>query len=293
MEYLIAVTVGLLVSYLAYQLWPLPAGYWGASVNASFSIEERRLTLPFWRALLVTLGPLAKFTPMGLLKIIEQQLYWAQLDGKWLGCALPEVAALHLALAVGGALAATLFGGDLVFVIFATGLAPVIVNLRYLRNPARRVRQKLAAELPEFVSLLSAEVGANIALSEAIVRLASGPGVCSAWFRRCLALGGSGGLLSGDNKEGVLRQEALRSGDSDLIGLATSLDNVSRRGTGTRQLLEQIAVSTASRYVGDASARAERVSNELLIPMMAFFFLPFVALLMLVMGAPILAGGLF
>lgn len=293
MELVIALLVAGAVAMAAYQFMPLPSGHWGKSLNATLSTEQAGPPLPFWRASLTALGPAVKLTPMGWIRMVEGQLYWAQLAGKWQGWALPEVVALHIALAAIGFLAGSILIGDVVMTVLATLLAPALMNMAYLRGPGRKARRQLGAELPEFVSLLAAEVGADIAMSEAVVRLSRGPGVCAAWFRRVLNMRGVGGMFTESGTPGALREEALRSGDSDLIGLATSLDNVKRRGTGARELLAQIAVSTAARYVGDANVRAEKVGNEMLLPMMVFFFLPYAATLILVMASPLFSSGPF
>lgn len=293
MELIIAFFITLTAGMAAYQLWPLPSGYWGKSLGDTLAPQSGVPDMPFWRGLLTALGPVVKYTPLGWAKAIESQLYWAQLAGKWGGWALPEVIALHLALAGAGAVIGGVVAADMTLALAASIALPFLLNTIYLRSPGRRARRQLAAELPEFVSLLAAEVGADTTMSEAIVRLSRGPGVCALWFRRALSLRGVGGLFTEGGAEGALREEARRSGDSDLIGLATSLDNAKRRGTGIRELLAQIATSTASRYIGEATMRAEKVGSEIILPMIFFFFFPYIVIILLVMAAPILNGGLF
>jgi Flp pilus assembly protein TadB len=293
MEIIIASLIALTAGMVAYQVWPLPSGYWGKSLGNTLAAHAPEPELPFWRGLLSAFKPIVKYTPLGWTRAIDSQLYWAQLVGKWQGWALPEVIALHVAIGGVGAVLGGLVGGDVTLALAAMAALPFLLNLIYLNAPARRARRQLAAELPEFVSLLAAEVGADTTLSEAIVRLSRGPGVCAAWFRRVLSLKGIGGLFTEGNIGGALREEARRSGDSDLIGLATSLDGVKRRGTGTRELLSQIATSTASRYIGEAQMRAEKVGSEIILPMIFFFFFPYIVVILLVMAAPIFSGGLF
>lgn len=293
MEILIAVLIALTSGMTTYQLWPLPSGYWGKTLSQTLATNASEPELPFWRGMLIVLKPVVKYTPLGWSRAIKGQLYWAQLIGKWHRWALPEIIALHIAVGGLGAVVGGIVGGDLTLSIAALLALPFLLNLLYLNAPARRARRQLSAELPEFVSLLAAEVGADTSLSEAIVRLSRGPGICAAWFRRVLSLKGIGGLFTEGNIEGALREEARRSGDSDLIGLATSLDGVKRRGTGTRELLAQIATSTASRYIGEAQVRAEKVGSEIILPMIFFFFFPYIVVILLVMAAPLFNGGLF
>lgn len=293
MEILIALLIALVTGMSVYHVWPLPSGYWGKSLGNTLATDAPQPELPFWRGLLTALTPIVKYTPLGWMRAIAGQLYWAQLIGKWAGWALPEIIALHVAVGGIGAALGGLIGGDVTLALAAMAALPFLLNLIYLNAPSRRARRQLSAELPEFVSLLAAEVGADTTLSEALIRLSRGPGVCAAWFRRVLSLKGVGGLFTEGNLEGALREEARRSGDSDLIGLATSLDGVKRRGTGTRELLTQIATSSASRYIGEAQVRAEKVGSEIILPMIFFFFFPYIVVILLVMAAPIFSGGLF
>ncbi len=293
MELTIAFTVTLAVGMIAYQVAPLPAGQWNKELGKMFEQTDGAPPLPFWRGMLTALGPAVKFTPIGWAKAIGGQLYWAQLVGKWPGWALPELIALHVALAGAGLIVGGLVGGDAMTAALSVAALPFAFNIIYLRAPARRARQQLAAELPEFVSMLAAEAGAGTNLSEALVRLARGPGVCSTWFARAVKREGVGRLFTQSGLEGGLRAEALVCGVSDLIGLAASLDGAYRRGTGVRELLSQIAASTASRYIGQAQMRAEKVGSEIILPMIFFFFFPYIVILLLVMAAPLLSGGLF
>src|SRR5574341_1244795 len=98
MELLITSLVALCAGMAAYQLKPLPGNFWRKALNETMSNDSSGPPLPFWRALLAAFGPLVKYTPVGWMKTIESQLYWAQLAGKWPGWALTEVVALHIAL---------------------------------------------------------------------------------------------------------------------------------------------------------------------------------------------------
>jgi hypothetical protein len=167
---------------------------------------------------------------------------------------------------------------------------PFLLNLLSLRSPARKVHRQIQAELPELVALLAAEVGAGTNISEALVRLSRGSGIGAAWLRRAVTGAVGGLLLSTDTQEGALMREARLSGDEDLIGLAINLDKLAQRGTGTRALLAQTARSAAAQYIAAAHIRAEKVGSEIILPMVFFFFLPYVAVLLMVLGAPLLSG---
>ncbi len=290
MEFLIALLLFVILAIVLYQLMPIHSSYWVKSLGDTLSGQRVTKPLPFWRGLLTALGPVVRFTPLGWTRVLEGQLYWTQLAGKLTGWALPEIVALHLTLAAAGFVVGMM--ADLKAALLFMFLFPFVFNRVWLAVPARTAQRRFGAELPEFVSLLAAEVAADIALSEALVRLSNGSGLCAAWFRQVINTCGMGELFTEGSREGAIRKEALLSGDSDLIGLATSLDNVKRRGTGARELLAQIAESTASNYATAASQRAERVGTEVLFIVMLFFFIPAIIVLLVVTGLAIFNGGM-
>ena len=49
----------------------------------------------------------------------------------------------------------------------------------------------------------------------------------------------------------------------------------------------QLATSIAADYIGSAEQRAVKVGSELVIPMVVFYFLPFLVTLLAVIGWPI------
>jgi hypothetical protein len=292
MEYVIALLVGLAAALAAYQAWPLPAGYFAARTAAAYDTAEQT-PRPFYRALLATLMPLAKYTPAAWMRAIGSQLYWSQLAGRWLDWTIPEIVSLHLSAAIIGVFVGVLLTpGDLTITLVLGAAGPFLLNVLALRAPARRVHRQIQAELPEIVSLLAAEVAANTTLSEGLNRLSRGAGVGATWIRRVVTGAVGDSLFSTQGQVGALQREARASGDNGLIALAINLDKIAMRGTGARDLLAQTARSTAAQYVAAAQLRAEQVGSEIILPMIFFFFLPYVAVILMVLSAPLLGGGL-
>lgn len=290
MEYLIALLVGVTVLLVADRVRRVPASYYSRRTQAAFEPAPAE-TLPLYRGLLRGMGPVAKFTPAGWVRAISRQLYWAQLGGKWGGWSVTEAVALHIAAGLAGAvLGLALAPRDLAMIIAVTLAGPFLLNLFSLRSPARRVHRKVQAELPELVALLAAEVAAGTTLAEALARLSRGSGQGAAWIRRALTGAVGETLFTQQGHAGALLREAQASGDDDLIALAINLDKIKQRETGTQELLAQTARSTAARYVSEAHIRAEKVGSEIILPMVAFFFLPYVVVLLLVLAAPLLSG---
>lgn len=290
MEYLIALLVAVTVMLVADGLRRVPASYFARRTRAAYEPAPSEPPA-LHRSLLLGLAPLAKYTPAGWVRAIGRQLYWAQLGDKWGGWSVTEVVALHLAAGLGGALLGLLLAPtDIVMLCAMTLAGPFLLNLLSLRSPARRVHRQVQAELPELVALLAAEVAAATTLDEALARLSRGSGLGAAWIRRALTGAVGDALFSQQGHAGALLREAEASGDDNLIALAINLDKIKQRGTGAQELLAQSARSAAARYVSEAHIRAEKVGSEIILPMVAFFFLPYVVVLLLVLGAPLLSG---
>ena len=84
-----------------------------------------------------------------------------------------------------------------------------------------------------------------------------------------------------------LQKEAQASGMPDLIGLSVQLEFV-RLGTAQQELMGQMANRIANEYAAGADQRAEKIGAELVIPMVLFYFLPFIAVILILIGWPIL-----
>jgi hypothetical protein len=290
MEYLIALLVSASVLLVVERLRRFPASYFTRRTQAAYEPAPAE-PLPMYRGLLQGLAPIAKFTPVGWARAISRQLYWAQLGGRWGGWSVTEVVALHIAGCLGGGLVGLLLAPtDIVLFGGMTLAGPFLLNLLTLRSPARRVHRQVQAELPELVALLAAEVAAATTLDEALARLSRGSGLGAAWIRRALTGAVGDALFSQPGHAGALLREAHASGDDDLIALAINLDKIKQRGTGAQELLAQTARSSATRYISEAHIRAEKVGSEIILPMVAFFFLPYVVVLLLVLAAPLLSG---
>jgi len=63
-----------------------------------------------------------------------------------------------------------------------------------------------------------------------------------------------------------------------------------KRGTAQQELMGQLAISIASEYIGQAEQRAEKLGSELVVPMVVFYFIPFLATIMVVIGYPVVIG---
>lgn len=242
--------------------------------------------LPAWRRGLALLArPVARWTPAELLRRARTDLYFAQLVGKWGGWEEVQFVSLRLALAAG----AFLFGLLLYDSLLPSAIAALVgwqVPATLLGGVARRVRRRFQAQLPEFIQLSAAQMAAGVSLEEALRRTAqTGVGVEAAlpqqWMSRVLQMSQGRAILT------QLQKEAQASGMPELVGLAVQLEFV-RLGTAQQELMAQMAGRIAAEYIGSTEQRAERLGAELVIPMVLFYFLPFIAVILVLVGWPIL-----
>ena len=75
----------------------------------------------------------------------------------------------------------------------------------------------------------------------------------------------------------------------ELIGMGVQLGFI-RRGTAQQELMGQLATSIAAEYIGQAEGRAEKLGSELVIPMVLFYFVPFLITIIVVIGYPVMVG---
>ena len=279
--YLIGIATASLLIVLWVEFVPsLPSGKAARYLRESDQPAEPEL--PGWRRWLAWLDrPTARWAPGSILRRTKADLYFAQLVGKWHGWDEVQFTSLRIALAVGALVFGLLIYDDLVPSVIASLLGwqvPVVL----LGGVARRIRRRFQAQLPEFIQLVAAQMAAGVSLEEALRRTAQSDSLAAQWMRHVLQMSQGRVVFT------QLQKEAQASTMPDLIGLAVQLEFV-RLGTAQQELMGQMANRIAAEYTGGAEQRAERVGAELVIPMVIFYFLPFIAIILALIGWPILA----
>ncbi len=296
------ILVGLLaaaaVAYGAYQFMPVPDQVWRDRVT--LALDETAIpNLPFWRALLQPVAKLvSRFAPAGWLFKTRTHLYWANRAGEWLGWSEAEIWALRLVGLIGGlAVSLTLFA--------ASGptmqLLPPAIGFIYpgvkLSGIAKKVERRFTRELPDVVQLLSLLVATGASLPEAMRRLGEGEGLAAGWLRDSLVAAAGKelftpvvGLGQRQPEPGVLRARAIESGMLPLINLAVQLDLIHQKGAGAEALLNRLAEQVGEEYSAGVRKRAGELESKLTVPIMIFYFLPYIAALVLPMALPLIRG---
>lgn len=274
--YLTGIAVFALIIYLTLEL--VPAAPTGRLDEIRTPAEGVPLT--GWRKSLSSLDrPVSKWMPAGFLRKTRADLYWAHVGDSWIEWNEVQFTSLRVALAVVGFGVAMVITGQPVFALVG-GLVGYQYPAVSMGGVARRYRRQFIAQLPEYVQLVSAQMSANVSMEEALRRTSQAQSLVGKWIRGVLQMSQGRDLIE------QLQREAQESYLPELIGMSVQLEFI-RRGTAQQELMGQLATSIAADYIGTAEQRAEKVGSELVIPMVIFYFLPFMVTLLVVIGWPI------
>jgi len=274
---LIAIGVFALMIYLTLELVPsAPTGRLAETLTPADGV-----VLTGWRrSLSVFDKPVSKWTPAGFIRKVRADLYWAQVGDKWMDWNEVQFMSLRMAAAIAGSVVGTVVFGEPLL-----ALAIALLGFQYptmvMGGNARRSRRQFTAQLPEYVQLVSAQMSANVSMEEALRRTSQAQSLAGKWMRRVLQMSQGRDLVE------QMQREAQESQLPELIGMAVQLEFI-RRGTAQQELMGQLATSIAADYIGNAEQRAEKIGSELVIPMVIFYFLPFMVTLLIVIGWPIM-----
>ena len=273
---LIGIGIFALIIYLTLELAPAaPTGRLAETLTPADGV-----VLTGWRRSLSVLDkPVSKWSPAGFARNARADLYWTQLAGKWTDWNEVQFISLRVAMAIGGVIVGTILFGEPVLT-----LVVALIGFQYpamaMGGIARRARRQFTAQLPEYVQLVSAQMSANVSMEEALRRTSQAQSLAGKWMRRVLQMAQGRDLVE------QMQREAQESQLPELIGMAVQLEFI-RRGTAQQELMGQLATSIAADYIGNAEQRAEKIGSELVIPMVIFYFLPFMVTLLIVIGWPI------
>jgi len=280
--YLIGITITLFIVYTMVEfVWQLAPQ---SHLADAFAPADASQKLSGLRGALSPLDrPVKKFASPGMLRKISANLYWAQMSGKWIGWNAVQYIGLQIAAVVAALVGGSILTrGDPVFTGIAALLAYNFPGIS-LNGAARRTRRNLLSQLPEFIQLVSAQMAANVSMDQAIRRVSKAPSLVGQWMRNVIQQSQGRDLIE------QIQREAQESLMPELSGMGVQLSFI-KRGTAQQELMGQLAISIASEYIGQAEQRAEKLGSELVVPMVVFYFIPFLATIMVVIGYPVVIG---
>lgn len=231
--------------------------------------------------------PVQRYAPPSFLRSASADLYWAQMGGKWVGWNAIQFVALRVVAALGGLIGGLLMTQEPVMAAILAYAGWSYPSMS-ANGTARKIRRTFVSQLPEFVQLVSAQMSAGVSMDEAISRVSKSPGMVSGWMREVIRQAQGRDLFE------QIQREAQESLLPELIGMSIQLTFI-RRGTAQKELMGQLAMSIAADYIGGAEQRAEKLGSEMIVPMVLFYFVPFLAVILTVLLYPVLVnlfGGL-
>jgi Flp pilus assembly protein TadB len=274
--YLTGIAVFVLIIYLTLEIIPAaPTGRLSEILTPSDEVP-----LSGWRKSLSPLDkPVARWMPAGFLRKSCADLYWAHIGERWTDWSEVQFISLRVAMVVAG------FGLGMISTAEPVlALVGGLIGFQYpamnMAGVARRYRRQFVAQRPEYVQLVSAQMSANVSMEEALRRTSKAQSLVGKWIRNVLQMAQGRDLIE------QMQRGARESQLPELIGMAVQLEFI-RRGTAQQELMGQLASSIAADYIGSAEQRAEKVGSELVIPMVIFYFLPFLLTILMVIGWPI------
>lgn len=227
-------------------------------------------------------GPTAKYASPKLLKKTKYDLYWGQMGGKYKGWTAVSFLTLRIFVAVCAAVTATLLIRHPVYIAVAA-----FVGWQYpmigLGGVARKTRRQFQGQLPEYIQLIAAQMAAGVSFEESVRRTARAESLPALWMRNVLQMAQGRDLVEQINRE------AVESQLPELISTGMQLSYLNR-GAAQQKLLDDLAAQISSNYTAQVNIRAEKIGAELVIPMVLFYFLPFMVSILAVIAYPILQG---
>jgi len=276
---LIALPLSLFAAWAVWSLLPAPA----PARSLERVLEEEREAEPSpLQAFARPFRPLAALLPAD--PRLSEDLRLLQALGRMRGWRPEDLAALRLGLAILGA----------AFVILSPvaglllGLAGYLLPRQQISGEAEKVRRQLFRETPDAAETLAFLVSLGLPVDEALRRMAEGSSTFARLLRAGVSAAPPGAVLAAHLAEWIrfARVPALSQ-------MFFRLAEIARRGVGERTLLSDLAASAAAAYEAEILARAERLDAALTVPVGLFYFLPYLALILLPMAYAFLASGLF
>jgi len=220
----------------------------------------------------------------------EKHLFWAQLGNYYEGWSAGMI--------LGRSLIFGLFGLAYVVVLKMPPIMWIVVVMAVTWTPTRvssrskEVHKSVKRQLPEMASLIAAEVAAGSSTEQAIERVISFPGEMSQLLRRVIDASRQEGrpVFSRDNVKGQMSAYFEEIGEPSLIAFSSQMDLVANVGVEAPKLMASVANVFAAEYIEHIQNTAENLENQLLGPIVAGFFIPFLAAILLPLILPLMAA---
>jgi Flp pilus assembly protein TadB len=218
--------------------------------------------------------------PHGTTDSIETALKWAQLGGHYQGWTVGGLILRSLLFAAAGLIYVTLAQMAPMFYVgvFAAAAYPIV----RVTSRADAVKKSVSRLLPEVATVIAAEMDAGGTADQALSRAAGIPGPVGEILAQAVAKTrqASRPMFSRGSVKGVLLDELQVWNVSSLQRFASQIDRVAGKGVEGPRIMTEISRGFAREYKSQVTQAAASLDNQLMFPMMIFFFAPFMIALM-------------
>lgn len=152
-----------------------------------------------------------------------------------------------------------------------------------VKGAADDTRKAINRLLPETATVIAAEMAAGANPDQALGRAAELPGPLGILLKRAVAesMQSKRPAFSRGTARGVVVEILSRQNLPALTRFAMQLDRVATKGVEGPRIMAEVARGLAREYKAQVQTAAAALDNELLIPMTAFFFFPFMVAILL------------
>jgi len=238
---------------------------------------------------MMMLAPLvARSTPLHWRMRLKTKLYWAHQLGTWTLWDEASFAALSLLGGVGGFMLGIADHAGWLMLVMVSGVGALLPYTQ-MNSKAELAQRTVRRQLPEIIQLIATEVAGGSSIAEALERTGQGHNLASKWIRETLQAAHGRSLFSRDeDHKGVLYLRSKETGLPELVALARELDHAQKQGYGTQENLSRMATRSAKDFLRAMKLKAKELESKLVVPVVVFFFLPFLVAVIIPIGLPLL-----
>ena len=218
----------------------------------------------------------------------EEHLHWAQRGGYFKGWGIGRLVFTAMIYAGVGACVLLVNPAPVSLLVPLGAAAYPFISVRAKANT---VRKRVARGLPEVAALVAAEMSAGVSPDQAVQRAAVLPGPLTSLLSDVLAYSRSAGrpLFGRKPVRGALVEVFAQADLPELLSFAAQLELVAEKGVAGAMLMNEVARTLGREYRSRLDSEVEKLNGKLMLATAAFFFIPFVLIILGSFMAPVMA----
>ena len=162
---------------------------------------------------------------------------------------------------------------------------PLVIYYPFMRvkGAADDARKEVVRILPETTTIIAAEMAAGADVEKALGRAAEVPGALGILLHRALAnsMASHRPAFTRGTVQGVVMETLGTINIQQLTRFGIQLDRIAVKGVESSRIMADVARGFAREYKTTVQSAAASLDTKLLLPMALFFFLPFIAAILL------------